>query len=262
MRVGALLFVLLAIAAPARAAGDPICADRPGKSTPTCTVAPGHWQIETGLADWTVQKAGGERQALTVIGETTVRFGLTDRSDFEVDLTPWQHASDRGPGVREKASGIGDVSLLYKHRLTSGDSPVQLAVMPVMKLPTAKRALGNGKLEGALLIPVDLALGQSPFSLNFTPEVDWTADSDGHGHHAAMVQVASLGWQANDRLSLSAEIWGQWDYDRLGTTRQASAGGSAAYLLDKDVQIDAGADFGLNRATPDAELYFGISKRF
>jgi hypothetical protein len=35
-----------------------------------------------------------------------------------------------------------------------------------------------------------------------------------------------------------------------------------AYLLNKEVQVDAGANFGLNRQTPDVELYAGVSKRF
>jgi hypothetical protein len=77
-----------------------------------------------------------------------------------------------------------------------------------------------------------------------------------------MAQVASLGWQATDKLNLAAEIWGQWDWDPAGTTRQSSADGSVAYLLSDDVQLDAGANFGLNRVTPDVELYAGISKRF
>jgi hypothetical protein len=32
--------------------------------------------------------------------------------------------------------------------------------------------------------------------------------------------------------------------------------------VNKNVQLDAGANFGLNRNTPDVELYAGISKRF
>ena len=99
-------------------------------------------------------------------------------------------------------------------------------------------------------------------SLNLTPEIDWVADADGNGHHAAMVQVVSLGWQVSRKLSLSADIWGQWDWDPSGTTRQASADGSVAYLLSNDVQLDAGANFGLNPQTPDVEFYAGVSKRF
>jgi hypothetical protein len=35
-----------------------------------------------------------------------------------------------------------------------------------------------------------------------------------------------------------------------------------AYLVSKDLQLDAGANFGLNRETPDVELYAGFSVRF
>ena len=85
---------------------------------------------------------------------------------------------------------------------------------------------------------------------------------DRRGHHAAMAQVVDVGWAATDKVNLSAEIWGAWDWDPSGTVRQASADGSAAYLLGNDAQLDAGANFGLNRATPDVELYGGVSVRF
>jgi hypothetical protein len=34
------------------------------------------------------------------------------------------------------------------------------------------------------------------------------------------------------------------------------------HLLSNSVQLDAGANFGLNHKTPDVELYAGVSKRF
>lgn len=253
----------LAVASAASAADEePICADRPGKATPTCGVPAGRLQVETGLADWSLQKGSGQRDTSLVVGESTVEYGLTDRSDIELDFTPWQRVTSRGPGFDDRASGIGDIALIYKYRITSGSGPLQAAVSPVVKIPTAKNSLGNGKWEGGLLIPIDYALGKSPFSLNLTPEIDWVADAAGEGHHAGMVQVASLGWQATAKLSLSAELWGQWNWDPAGTTRQASADGSVAYLLSNDVQIDGGANFGLNRVTPDVEIYAGVSKRF
>ncbi|HZC38391.1 MAG TPA: transporter [Sphingomicrobium sp.] len=251
------------IAAPAAAADEqPICADRPGRATSACTVPAGHWQIETGLADWTLQKSGGERDTSLVLGETTLKYGLTGDSDIELDVTPWQRATSSGPGFRDSASGIGDINVIYKHELTNSDGALQVTLYPYVKIPTARRSLSNGKWEGGLLIPIGYSIGKSPFSIGLTPELDWVADADGHGHHAAMVQVASLGWQVSPKLNLSAEIWGQWDWDPAGTTRQASADGSVAYLLSNSVQLDAGANFGLNRQTPDVELYAGISKRF
>lgn len=241
---------------------QPICADRPGKATSACTVPAGHWQVETGLADWTLQKSGGERDTSLVLGETTVKYGLTANSDIELDVTPWQRATSSGPGFRDSASGIGDVNVIYKHELTKSDAALQVTLYPYVKIPAAKRSLGNGKWEGGLLIPIGYSIGKSPFSIGLTPELDWVADADGRGHHATMVQVASLGWQISPKVNVSGEIWGQWDWDPAGTTRQASADGSVAYLLSNSVQLDAGANFGLNRNTPDVELYAGVSKRF
>jgi len=257
-------FVAFGLSVSTAAAADqaPICADRPGKATSACAVPKTHWQIETGLADWTLQKGGGERDTSLVLGETTIKYGLTDASDLEVDVTPWQRATSRGPGFHESASGIGDVKLLDKQRIVPADAPVQVIAMPFVKIPTANRSLGNGKWEGGVLFPIGYSIPKSPFSIGLTPEIDWAADADGRGHHAAMVQVASLGWQATDKLNLAAEVWGQWDWDPSGTTKQASVDGSVAYLLSNDVQLDGGANFGLNRVTPDVELYAGVSKRF
>ena len=260
LAAGMLLLAAQAAAVPV----DPICADRPGKATGTCTVPAGHWQVETGLADWTLQKGGGERDTSLVLGETIVKYGLTDRSDIEVDFAPWQRATSRAGGVRQRASGIGDLTLLFKQQLSAPDAAVQVAALPYVKAPTAKHSLGNGKWEGGLMVPIGYAIPRSPVGLALTPEIDWVADADadGRGHHLAMAQVAGLGWQATDKLNLSAEVWGQWDWDPAGTTRQASVDGAVAYLLSDRVQLDAGANFGLNRATLDVEIYGGVSKRF
>ena len=72
------VFLIIAGMLAARAGANPICAARPGKSTPACTVPAGHWQVEAGLADWSLQKSGGERDTSLVIGETTFKYGLTN----------------------------------------------------------------------------------------------------------------------------------------------------------------------------------------
>jgi len=254
---------LLASASGAGAADQqPICADRPGKATSACTVPASHWQLETGIADWSLQKAGGERDTSLALGETTIKYGLSDAFDIEVDVTPWERSSSRLAGVLQGASGFGDVNLIYKQRLTSSNAPVQVSAMPVVKVPTAKHSLGNGKWEAGLLVPIAYSIPKTPLSIALTPEIDWAADADGHGHHGAMVQVVSLGWAATGKLNLSAELWRQWNWDPSGTTREASVDGAVAYLVSNDVQLDAGANLGLNRNTPDFEIYAGVSKRF
>lgn len=250
----ALLAAALLWATPAAAAVDPICADRPGKASATCTAPAGHVQLETGLADWTLERSRGQSDTTLIIGATAIKYGLSKRSHIELDVTPFERSAGH--------QGIGDVLVRYKHRLTADAAPVEVALYPFVKLPTARHALGNGRVEAGLALPIGYALTKTRLTLALTPELDWLADGDRHGHHAAMAQVASLGWQANERWNLSVELWGQWDWDPAGTVRQVSADGAVAFLARDDLQLDAGANFGLNRVTPDVEIYVGVANRF
>ena len=255
--------IAAASASAAAAAGEqPICADRPGKSSQACTVPAGHFQFESSLADWTLDRHGGERDTALAIGETGFKFGLTDRSHIDIDITPWERTTSRQGNSHASASGFGDILVSYKYRLTTADAPLLVAVSPFVKVPTAKRSLGNGKWEGGFIVPIQWAIPKSPLVLSLTPEIDGAANSDRPGHHLATAQVANLGWQVTPKLNLSAEIWGQWDWDPAGTTRQASADGAVAYLVSQEVQLDSGFNIGLNRVTPDIELYVGIAKQF
>jgi hypothetical protein len=263
MRGRIIAAILLACAAPAAAAEEqPICADRPSKSTGPCTIPAGDWQIETGLIDWSRDSSGGVRTDLTQWGSTGIKYGVSGNADVELWITPLEALTIHSAGVRDRHSGFGDMLVRLKYALTPENTPVQVALDPFVKLPTASHQLGNGKIEGGLLVPVQVTLGQTPLTLSFDPEVDLIADADGHGRHAATQQVVNLGVQVNRKLSLSAELWSAWYWDPAGTTNEASADGAVAYDLSKDLQLDAGANFGLNRNTPDVELYTGVSARF
>jgi hypothetical protein len=252
----------LLIAAAAAAQPLTICADRPGKSSQTCIVPPGHFQLEIGIGDWTLAKSGGERDTALALGQLAIKYGLTGRSHIEVDVTPWQRVTRRAAGIRESDSGVGDLLVVYKYLLTGAGAPLQVAVSPFVKAPIARRPIGNRRWEGGLVVPIQYAIPRSALAVTLAPELDWAADGDGRGHHALTAQVANLGWQATPALNLSGEIWAQWDWDPSGTERQASADVAASYLASDRVQLDAGGNFGLNRATPDVELYGGVSVLF
>jgi hypothetical protein len=148
MRGPALILAAIPFAMATAASGDPICADRPGKSSETCTAPAGHWQVETGLADWSLQRSDGERDTSLVIGETTIKYGLSDRSDIEIDVTPWQRQTSRTGSSRDSANGVGDVRIQYKRQLTAPDAALQLSAYPYVKIPTAhdgRSATASGK---------------------------------------------------------------------------------------------------------------------
>jgi hypothetical protein len=254
---------MLVAASPAVAQDEePICADRPGLSTPTCTVPAGMIQVETTIADWIKDRSGGVRTEELTVGETAFKYGVTDRLHIELSLVPYTRVRTRDGDERETLSGFGDMGIAAKYKVTGDDAPVQLALYPFVKIPTAKRPVGNGEIEGGILIPIGYAIPGSNLSLVLGPELALVADEDGSGHHLAMAQVVGIGFPLAPRLSASAEILGSWDWDPAGTVRQYTAGMSAAYLLSNDVQIDAGVNLGLNRATSDVEIYSGVAFRF
>lgn len=240
---------------------DPICADRPGRNSATCVVPKGQWQIETGLVDWSLTKVGGTRETELAFGASAIKYGLTERLTVELDVAPYVRTASRSAAGRERTSGFGDIAIAAKYAVLMSGA-LSAAIYPYVKLPTAGTDVGNGKVEGGLRVPLGLALGSSPFSLSTTPQVDLAADGDGHGYHAAMTQVAGLGWAASDSLSFSAELWGQWDWDPTGTNRQYGTAISAAYLTGKNVQLDGGVEFGLSRVSPDVLISGGVSIRF
>jgi hypothetical protein len=254
--------LMLASSAALAADEQPICPDRPSKSTGPCTVPQGKWQIETGLVDWTRDKSDGVTTDTIVWGSSAIKYGISSNADVELWVTPLETSQVHGGGASEHHSSFGDVLVRVKYELTPDNAPVQVALDPFLKIPTANHHLGNGKVEGGLLVPVQVPIPKSPLTLSLDPELDLLADQDGHGRHLASQQVVNLGLQANPKLSFSTELWAMWDWDPAGTGRQVSWDVSAAYLVDKDLQLDAGANFGLNRQTPDVELYTGISVRF
>src|SRR5438045_8684580 len=126
-RIFILAVALAANSAAAAADEPPICADRPGKSSQACTVPAGHFQFESSIADWTLDKRGNERDTRLAIGETGFKFGLTDRSHIDIDITPWERASSRQGNVNHSASGFGDMLVSYKYRLTAADASLLVA---------------------------------------------------------------------------------------------------------------------------------------
>lgn len=255
--------ILLAFTSPVAAADDqPICADRPSKSTGPCTVPVGKWQIETGLVDWSRDNSDGMRTDTTVWGSSGIKYGVSGNADLELWVTPLETLSIHDGAAHEHHSSFGDVLLRAKYRLSADDARVSIALDPFVKLPTANHEIGNGKVEGGLLVPVQVPVGKGPLTLSLDPELDLLADEDGHGRHLATQQVVNLGVQVNEKLSFSAELWAMCNWETAHTAKEVSADGSIAYLVSKSVQLDAGANVGLNKQTPDVELYTGVSARF
>ena len=181
-----------------------LCVDRPGKGTSACTVDAGHFQIEADIFNGTFQ--GSDRTY--TYANPTVKFGLTDDIELEANFAPFVEvrAKDPATGARMTVSGVGDLFLRVKFDiLGNGAGDVALVVEPYVKVPTARDALGNGALEGGLLVPLALDLGDG-WSLSATPELDLLKNANDDSRHVALSNVLGVGRAIGSGVSLSAEL--------------------------------------------------------
>jgi hypothetical protein len=217
----------------------------------------GHAQIEVGLADAVFQHNGGAHDDTYTLGAAELRVGVTKRIELEVGWSPVVIDQTRGSPSR---TGTGDANLGVLAALTDPDKMgVAVSAQGFVTLPTATNGLGAGGWTGGARLPMAIPLNDG-FALGLTPEVDVLRNGGG-GTHAAWIAAGSLS-RGFGPATLGVELWGQVEDAPGGTIRRATADLTAAYMIGKTLQLDAGANFGLNRATPNAEVYIGISHRF
>lgn len=239
------------------------CPDRPGLGTPACTIDPGHFDIELGIADWTLDKTADSRIDSIEVGQLLVRVGLTDSLEAQLGWTAFGHVRtrDRLTGAVDRISGTGDVTLALRQNLKNPDgSGFSLAAMPFATLPTGGSAIGAGEWSTGLLVPMSYDLAEG-VQLGLTSRLEAAADEDRDGRHLAYGAVAGLSVELSDSIGAAFEIAATRDEDPSGHSTEWLAGVSAGWMAKDDLQLDAGANFGLHRAA-DVQLYLGVSKRF
>jgi hypothetical protein len=240
----------------------PLCSDRPGRGTGACTVEDGHWQVELGLWDATFQHRAGVTTDVTQAANPAVKYGISDNADIEASMALYQSVRVHDASGSQTVSGAGDLFLRAKWNPNGGEeSEFTWILDPFVKLPTASRELGNGEVEAGLLIPMALELGGS-WAIESTPEADYLLNESGSGYHGAVIDVIGLGRDIEGGFNVAVEIWTSQNFDPQGTESQYSFGPAIAWQPDPNDQLDGGFAVGLNRATPDLELYVGFSKRF
>ncbi|MES2494875.1 MAG: transporter [Pseudomonadota bacterium] len=240
------------------------CPDRPGLGTPGCTIDPGHISVELGMADWTLDRTSTERTDTLLLGDVLIRYGIADHAEVQVSWTSFgrEHDRDRSTGGQSTDSGVGDVLVAIRRNLARPDgSGFSLALMGIATVPVGREPIGAGDWGAALRMPISYALDDR-FTIELVPEVDAAVDSDGVGRHFAYSTVAGLQTKLDPEWSATAEYQFIRDRDPAGHESQQLAGLSLGWQPRDDLQFDVGANNGLNRHTPDLELYIGVSRRF
>lgn len=240
---------------------SPLCTDRPTNGNAACTVPAGRVQIETDVINWTASQSGGGRVDSIAFTNPVLKYGLTDNSDIQIAWSPYVRVRSRdAAGVVSIGDGVGDITLRYKRRLTDPANALQIALLPFVKLPTAPGSIGNGKFEGGIAIPINYAV-PGGWTVTLGPQFNVIADANGSGHRTGLTGLVNV-TKSLGAVTLAGELWTRQDFTSAGTVEQYSADAAVVWLARPSLQLDIGANFGLNRNTPDVVSYIGASTRF
>lgn len=238
--------------------------DRPTRSNGPLTVDAGRFQYETDVVSYTHSNVGGVSTRTFVALDPTLKVGLTSQVDLELQFNGYTSTRVLDPSTGStlaQADGAGDLVIRTKVNLFGNDSgAVALALIPFVKLPTAAPTLGNNEVEGGVIAPLSIKL-PAGFVLTLVTEVDVLRNANDNGKHTNFVGVLDLGYAITDHLTVFAEVYGAAGTDAY-TPPAYTADAAVAYLLTEMIQLDAGINVGLNRDTPNLQLYSGISQRF
>jgi hypothetical protein len=156
---------------------------------------------------------------------------------------------------------LGDTFARLKINVVGDDQgAVAVALLPYIKLPTAQSGLGNGKLEGGLILPISLS-APGGFTVIVMPEGDDLKNSAGPGYHGALDFLVNVSHPFDKRWTFYSEIF---------TTQSFQAQAKPIYTQDDaltcaltaNLQLDFGGNFSLNGVALRAQLYAGLSQRF
>jgi hypothetical protein len=241
------------------------CTDRPPKANLPCAVDAGHFQYEADIFNGSQTRYGGVTTNVFLYANPTLKLGLTNTIDFELNMAPVETVATHGALVRQTFTGNGDLFLRTKFNLAGAEGgDFQAAAIPYVKAPTAAPGIGNGAVEGGVIAPVSFALPKD-FTLLFDPEFDDLRNAANTGHHANYQFLANLSHPLPNNVTAYLELWGQINDDPGAYARQASFDLTMSWIAwDKspNLQFDAGVFFGLTPATPKIQAFVGVSQRF
>jgi hypothetical protein len=195
----------------------------------------------------------------------TFKLGLTNRVDFELNIAPAERLTIRGHGSSRNLGGVGDLFLRTKLNVVGPEGgDFQAALLPFLKVPTAKPGIGNKAVEGGLIVPIQFAL-PSDFTLVLDPEIDILRNALNTGRHANFQMLTNFSHALSDSVTGYLELAGAYDNDPSGATKQASLDLALSWIAWSDLpnlQFDIGTNIGLTAQTPKIQAYIGISQRF
>ena len=241
--------------------------DRPDTTETPFTIDAGHVQIEStafGFARSHADAAGGVLDAYEVWA-SNVRIGLTNNAEINFVWQPYGKTRYRQPGAAtETASGTGGLDIRAKVNLWGNDDFERqgsaLALLPYITLPTdARNGISPEHVEGGLLVPLEIALPHN-FGIGLNGRVAWVRGEASERYNAEYLGTAALSYDWTNTFGTYGEI--VVDYAPADQSTAVTLGGGITYAVTKNLQLDAGVNFGVTSAVDRYNPFIGIATRF
>lgn len=241
--------------------------DRPSKTDSPFTIDAGVFQIESDVANWTLDqsetKHGDVRMRTWLIGNTNFKLGLTNWIDLQIFPQFYVNTRTSGLGFGKPLDqdGFGDTTVRLKVNLLGNDGG-QLIVgfVSSLKIPTNTGHFANHVWEPGFGLPVNYSLpwGFTAFGQTRIDILDQV--------HSGSMRVQ---WQ--NPVGLYRTIVGNLAaygefYDAVSTGHGNPWVGTAdtglIYQLTPNCSVDLDSFFGLTRGVSDYNVFVGFGHRF
>ncbi len=239
--------------------------DRPDTTESPYTVDAGHVQLEMSFADYSFDRRNrdSETRRSVAIAPLLIKAGLSNSVDVQIGIDPYtrERVTDRSTGVPMTTDGFGDIVVRVKANVWGNDGgETAFAIMPFVKFPTASDDLGNGALEGGIILPLAVALTED-VGLGLMAEFDMIRSEADDRYVVDFIHSAAIGRALAGDLGGFIEYAGAVSLDG-GERYRGSLITGLTYAVTPDAQLDAGIRIGLTEAAEDLGLFAGLSLRY
>lgn len=248
-----------------------ISTDRPDKTESPYTVEAGHVQFELNLMSFSFDDSSPTDSTELKVRRASMggiaKYGLAHNIDLQLmvgfgGVSSWIE----GPGTGLETSKFprfefSDPGLRLKINLRGNDSgKTAIGLMPYVILPLGSEAETADTWQGGIIVPAAVELGERS-GCGLMLELDAVSDEVGDGHHLELVSSATVSYDVSSAIGVFVELFQQVDL-RGGSPWSPTFDSGVTIAASDNVQIDFGANLGLNAYAEDFNPFVGVSLRF
>jgi hypothetical protein len=234
--------------------------DRPSKTDTPFTIDAGVFQIESDVANWTLDQENHVRTRTWIIGNTNFKLGLTNWMDLQI--FPQLYVNRRTSGARFGPAlvqdGFGDTTVRLKTNFLGNDSgKLIIGSLWTLKIPTNTGHTGNNVWEPGFSLPLNYSLPWG-FTLFAQTRIDILDKACSRSMRVQWQNPIGLSRTIAGNLSGYIEFYdavtsGPW----IGTLDTG-----LIYQVTGNFSVDINSFFGLTRSADDLNLFVGFARRF